>query len=124
MLHFLSMIFDGRIKARKELSVSEMCPVELTTSEEVTLEEEQLVNGERVHDNTAENAEKEVQNEDREFPRRSERIRKPPERDNTITGNWWEIASTLYSCAESIMEEPTTMEEALSSSESLNGRKR
>ena len=93
-----------------------MCPVELTTSEEVTLEEEQLVNGERVHDNTAENADKEVQNEDRQLPRRSECIRKPPERDNAITGNWWEIASTCYSCAESIMEDPTTMEEALSSS--------
>ena len=82
----------------------------------MTLEEEQLVNGERVHDDTAENADKEVQNEDRQLPRRSERIRKPPERDNTITCNWSEIASTRYSCAESIMEEPTTMEEALSSS--------
>ena len=47
-----------------------MFPVELTTSEEVTLEGEQLVNGERVHDNTAENADKEVQNEDRQLPRR------------------------------------------------------
>ena len=62
---FFEQDFDGRIIARKELSVSEMCPVELTTSDEVTLEEEQLVNGERVHNNTAENADKEVQNEDR-----------------------------------------------------------
>ena len=35
---------------------------------------------------------------------------------SAITGNWWEIASTRYSCAESIMEESTTVEEALSSS--------
>ena len=114
---FFEHEFDGRIKTRTELSVSEMCPVELTASDEVTLEEEQLVNGERIHDNTAENADKEVQNEDRQLLHRSERIRKPPERDNTITGNWWEIASTRYSFAESIMEEPTTVEEALSSSE-------
>ena len=115
-LGFRGKDFDGRIKTRKELSVPGMCPVELTTSDEVTMEEEQLVNGERVHDNTAQNADKEVQNEDRQLLRRSERIRKPPERDNTITGNCWEIASTRHSSAESIMEEPTTIEEALNSS--------
>ena len=74
-------------KQKKKLSFSKMCPVKLTASDEVTLEEEQLVNGERVHDNTAENADKEVQNEDRQLPRRSERIGKPTKRDNTVIGN-------------------------------------
>ena len=93
LVAILVLDFDGRIKTRKALPVSEMYPVELITFDEVRLEEEQLVNGKRVHDNTAQNADKEVQNEDRQLPRRSERIQKPPERDNTITGNWWDIAS-------------------------------
>ena len=113
---FFEHDFDGRVKARKERSVSEMCPVDLTASDEAILEEEQLVDGERVHDNTVESTDKEVQNVEQQLPRRSERVRKPPERDNTITGNWWEIASAHYSCADSMMQEPTTMEEALNSS--------
>ena len=71
---FFEHDFDGRIKARKDLYVSEMCLVELTISDEVTLEEEQVANGERVHHNTPENADKEVQIEDRKLPHRSERI--------------------------------------------------
>eukprot|EP00794_Sanderia_malayensis_P017160 gene17160-18882_t len=62
--------------------------------------EERVVN----HDNDLEVDE--VNNEERDLPRHSTRNRRPPERDNVLTGNWWEIDEALYTCADNVLGEP------------------
>ena len=49
-------------------------------------------------------------------PRRSNRTRKPPERDGFITGDWWEFEESLNADTYENTEEPTTIQEALNSS--------
>eukprot|EP00795_Rhopilema_esculentum_P014459 gene14460-biopygen4243 len=55
--------------------------------------------------------------EDLQEPRRSNRTRKPPERDGFITGDWWEFEESLNAdTLNENTEEPTTIQEALNSS--------
>eukprot|EP00795_Rhopilema_esculentum_P008820 gene8820-biopygen1729 len=54
--------------------------------------------------------------EDLQEPRRSNRTRKPPERDGFITGDWWEFEESLNADTYENTEEPTTIQEALNSS--------
>ena len=54
--------------------------------------------------------------EDLQEPRRSNRTRKPPERDSFITGDWWKFEESLNADTYENTEEPTTIQEALNSS--------
>ena len=38
-----------------------------------------------------------------------------PERNDFLTGNWWEVDEALYSCVDDVMGEPRTVKEALES---------
>eukprot|EP00794_Sanderia_malayensis_P003565 gene3565-biopygen3052 len=49
------------------------------------------------------------------IPRRSNRIRKVPERNGCITGDWWEVEDSLHVSADESQEEPTTIQQALNS---------
>ena len=53
---------------------------------------------------------------DLQEPGRSNRTRKPPERDGFITGDWWEFEESLNADTFENTEEPTTIQEALNSS--------
>ena len=50
-----------------------------------------------------------------EIPRRSTRNKKTLERNDFITGNWWEVDKALYSCVDDAMGEPRTVQKALES---------
>ena len=54
--------------------------------------------------------------EDLQQPHRSNRMRKAPERDGVITGDWWEFEESLNADAYENSEEPTTIQQALNSS--------
>ena len=54
--------------------------------------------------------------EDLQVPRRSNRTRKPQERDGFITGDWRDFEESLNADIYENTEEPTTIQEALNSS--------
>ena len=54
--------------------------------------------------------------EDLQIPRRSNRVRKAPERDGTIVGDWWRHEESLNADTQEFLQEPTTLKEALNSS--------
>ena len=54
--------------------------------------------------------------EDLQQPRRSNRVRKAPERDGAITGDWWQFEESLNADTYENPEEPTTIQQALNSS--------
>ncbi len=111
---FFENDFDNGIDRLKVKSLPEL----ISTSYEMKDEEDDENENQETHD---EIEDREGQNEnvieERELPRRSERTRSPPERDGAITGDWWEIANASYSCADDVMGEPRTLEEALNSTE-------
>lgn len=55
----------------------------------------------------------EIQNaENVRIPRRSNRIRRVPQRDGCITRDWWEMEESLYVHADESQEEPITIQQA------------
>ena len=40
-----------------------------------------------------------------------------------ITGNWWELDEALYSCADNVLGEPKSIDEALNSTPRNNWKK-
>ncbi len=112
--------FDNRNDKSKVKSHAELISTSYEIKDEEDNENENQENRDEIEDR-----ESQVENiiEERELPRRSERTRKPSKRDGAITGDWWEIATASNSCADDVMGEPRTLEEALNSTERSEWKK-
>ena len=112
---FFEQDFDGRITRSKEQSEPKIVS-EIVRDYDEAENENQLVDENDDGNNDNNNADEEVVFRDEENLRRSERARRPPEREGIITGNWWEFTEdALYSCADNILGEPKSIDEALNS---------
>ena len=117
---FFEEDFDGRTNESQCVKGSSKSDITLPStiiSNDIN-DQEAVFNHDDVAINNDENDE-----EEREIPRRSTRNRKVPERNDFITGNWWEIDEALYSCADDVMGEPKTVKEALESPDKSKWKK-
>ena len=106
---------DGRIIRSTEQSEPKIVS-EIVRDNDEAENENQLVDENDDGNNDNNNADEEFVFRDEENVRRSERARRPPEREGIIAGNWWEFTEdALYSCADNILGEPKSIDEALNS---------
>ena len=115
---FVENEFRGRIQHQtvetKKID-STVKPVFKSDEEQLETEYDERVADLETDDENNRNAESQDA-EDLQEPRRSNRTRKPPERDGFITGDWWEFEESLNTDTYENTEEPTTIQEALNSS--------
>eukprot|EP00112_Aurelia_sp_Birch-Aquarium-sp1_P025966 Seg893.3 transcript_id=Seg893.3/GoldUCD/mRNA.D3Y31 product="Copia protein" protein_id=Seg893.3/GoldUCD/D3Y31 len=100
----------------KKVDATVVSQVVITSEEE---EEREADHGENANDseNDPDSDEENNQNiEDLQQPRRSNRVRRAPERDGAITGDWWQFEDSLNADTYENPEEPTTIQQALNSS--------
>ena len=100
----------------KKVDATDVSQPVITSDEE---EEHEIDDGENIN-NSESNPDSDEENnqniEDLEQPRRSNRVRKAPERNGVITGDWWEFEESLNADAYENPEEPSTIQQALNSS--------
>ena len=115
---FFERDFDNRVDTPKKHSDPEVIfPSSTDCSDTESENNEQCENEVEIPENAdVDEIGNEIEMEEREVLRRSERVRRPPERHGAITGDWWEFAEATYSCADDVMGEPRTLKEALDSS--------
>ncbi len=105
---FVENEFGDRVKAKKPDEQQTEAPViddrEPETDDE-TVPDTQIDPG--VNENAIQEAENEL------ILRRSNRIRKAPERDGYLTGDWWEVEDLLHVNSDENREEPRTIQQAL-----------
>ena len=109
---FFEEDFDGRISCSQSLKGNLQSDIVLpsTTILNETDDQEAVINQDDIARDNDENNE-----EQRELLRRSTRNKKAPERNDFLTGNWWEVDEALYICVDDVMGEPRTVKEALES---------
>ncbi len=109
---FFENDFDGRVnpspKTEDNLN-SEIILPSSSQSDKMESADDASDNEERVVNHDDDLGVDEVNNEKRDIPCRSTRNRRPPERDNVLTGNWWEIDEALYTRADNILGEPKSI---------------
>ena len=115
---FVENEFRGRIQHQtvetKKID-STVKPVFKSDEEQLETEyDERVADLETDHENNRNTESQDA--EDLQEPRRSNRTRKPPERDSFITGDWWKFEESLNADTYENTEEPTTIQEALNSS--------
>ena len=109
---FFEEDFDGGISFSQSLKgnlQSDIVLLSITILNE-TIDQEAVVNQDDIaRDNDDSNEGQ------RAMFHRSTRNKKTPERNDFITGNWWEVDEALYTCVDDVMGEPRTVKEALES---------
>ena len=118
---FLEQDFDGRVKRLKEQSASK-------GSSEILSEnyEEEAEDRSNDGNNDENSVAEEVLVHSKGDLRRSEKARRPPEREGIITGTWSKFAdyeNASYRCADDVIGEPKTVKQALESPDKSKWKK-